>query len=25
VILMGVYIPEPVYDLLHLAASSLGR
>jgi hydrogenase-4 component F len=24
-ILMGVYIPGPVYDLLHLAASSLGR
>ena len=25
VILLGVYIPGPVYDLLHLAASSLGR
>jgi hydrogenase-4 component F len=25
VILLGVYIPGPVYDLLHLAAYSLGR
>ncbi len=25
VILLGVYIPGPVYDLLHLAAFSLGR
>ena len=25
VILLGVYIPRPVYDLLHLAAYSLGR